>query len=117
MIELRTIDTHQVPVQVFEGGAGEDIVVLHDAGGFTAEHPFLLALAANYRVHAPLLPGYGDFGGSAGHPRHARYHAAYLRRGRGAGLLRRPLLIGCSLAATIAAEMAAIARTTSNAWC
>lgn len=108
MMELRTIDTHQVPVDVFEGGQGEDIVVLHDAGGFTAEHPFLLALAEHYRVHAPLLPGYGQ---SAEAPNirdmlDVTLHTFDVVEALG---LRRPLLIGCSLGGMIAAEMAAIA--------
>lgn len=108
MMELRTIDTHQVPVEVFEGGQGEDIVVLHDAGGFTAEHPFLLALAEHYRVHAPMLPGYGQ---SAEAPNirdmlDVTLHTFDVVEALG---LRRPLLIGCSLGGMIAAEMAAIA--------
>lgn len=108
MMQLRTVDTHQAPVQVLEGGKGEDIVVLHDAGGFTAEHPFLLALAEHYRVHAPLLPGYGD---SAEAPDirdmlDITLHSFDVIEALG---LRRPMLIGCSLGGMIAAEMAAIA--------
>ena len=108
MITLRTIAAHQVPVQVLEGGDGEDVVVLHDAGGFTTEHPFLLALAQHYRVHAPLLPGYGD---SAEAPNirdmlDVTLHTFDVVEALG---LRRPMLIGCSLGGMIAAEMAAIA--------
>jgi pimeloyl-ACP methyl ester carboxylesterase len=108
MMQLRTIDTHQVPVQVLEGGSGEDIVVLHDAGGFSAEHPFLLALAEHYRVHAPLLPGYGD-SAEAPNIRDMLDITLHTFDVVEALELRRPMLIGCSLGGMIAAEMAAIA--------
>lgn len=107
-MQLRTIDTHHVPVQVLEGGKGEDIVVLHDAGGFNAEHPFLLALAEHYRVHAPLLPGYGD-SAEAPNIRDMLDIALHTFDVVEALELRRPMLIGCSLGGMIAAEMAAIA--------
>ena len=60
MMELRTVNTPRIPVQVLEGGKGPDLVLLHDAGGITVDHPFLQALAQRFHVHAPLLPGYGD---------------------------------------------------------
>ncbi len=108
MIVLRTVSTHHAPVQVLEGGEGEDIVLLHDAGGITAEHPFLHALAQRYRVHAPLLPGYGDSeeAPSIRDMLDVTLHSFDVLEALG---LRRPMLIGCSLGGMIAAEMAAIA--------
>jgi pimeloyl-ACP methyl ester carboxylesterase len=108
MIQLRTIETHHAPVAVLEGGTGDDIVVLHDEIGFTAEHPFLHALARRYRMHAPLLPGYG---GSGDAPTlrdmlDVTLHIFDVCEALG---LRRPMLVGCSLGGMIAAEMAAIA--------
>jgi pimeloyl-ACP methyl ester carboxylesterase len=108
MIQLRMITTSKVPVHILEGGEGEDIVVLHDAGGFAADHPFLNALAGHYRVHAPLLPGYGD---SEEAPNirdmlDITLHTFDVIEALG---LHRPMLIGCSLGGMIAAEMAAIA--------
>jgi pimeloyl-ACP methyl ester carboxylesterase len=108
MIELRTIKTHHVPVQVLEGGSGPDLVVLHDAGGFTADHPFLGALAQHYRVYAPLLPGYGTSDEAPGirDMLDVTLHTFDVVEALG---LKRPMLLGCSLGGMIAAEMAAIA--------
>lgn len=108
MIELRTIKTHHVQVQVLVGGAGEDVVLLHDSGGITPEHPFLNMLAERYRVHAPLLPGYGDSeeAPSIRDMLDVTLHSFDVVEALG---LRRPMLIGCSLGGMIAAEMAAIA--------
>jgi len=108
MITLRTVKTHHVPVQVLEGGEGEDLVLLHDAGGITAEHPFLLSLARRYRVHAPLLPGYGDSeeAPSIRDMLDVTLHTFDVVEALG---LRRPVLVGCSLGGMIAAEMAAVA--------
>jgi len=108
MITLRTVKTHHAPVQVLEGGEGEDVVLLHDAGGITAEHPFLLALERRYRVHAPLLPGYGDSEEASGirDMLDVTLHTFDVVEALG---LRRPVLVGCSLGGMIAAEMAAVA--------
>ena len=59
-MELKTVDTHHVPVRYFEGGSGQPLVFLHGAGGAVAEDPFLAKLAERFHVFAPLLPGYGD---------------------------------------------------------
>lgn len=108
MMELRTIDTHHVPVQVLQGGRGSDLVVLHDAGGFTADHPFLAALSQHYRVHVPLLPGYGtsEEAPSIRDMLDVTLHTFDVVEALG---LERPLLLGCSLGGMIAAEMAALA--------
>jgi pimeloyl-ACP methyl ester carboxylesterase len=108
MMELRTVNTPRIPVQVLEGGKGPDLVLLHDAGGITADHPFLQALAQRFHVHAPLLPGYGD-SEEAPHIRDmldVTLHSFDVIEALG---LRRPTLVGCSLGGMIAAEMAAIA--------
>ena len=39
MLELKTVQTHHVPVRYIEGGAGPDLVFLHGAGGVTAVAP------------------------------------------------------------------------------
>jgi pimeloyl-ACP methyl ester carboxylesterase len=108
MIELRTINTPRIPVQVLQGGKGADLVLLHDAGGITFDHPFLNALSQHFRVHAPLLPGYGD-SEEAPHIRDmldVTLHTFDVVEALG---LQRPTLAGCSLGGMIAAEMAAIA--------
>jgi pimeloyl-ACP methyl ester carboxylesterase len=107
MITLRSVPTHHATVQVLQGGEGADLVFLHGAGGVTADNPFLLKLAARYRVHAPLLPGYGS---SEEAPTirdmlDVTLHNFDVLEALG---LRRPILVGHSLGGMIAAEMAAV---------
>ena len=108
MMQTRTVVTHHAPVVVLGGGSGADLVFLHGAGGVAADDPFLARLATRYRVHAPLLPGYGE---SAEAPSirdmlDVTLHTFDVIEALG---LRRPLLVGHSLGGMIAAEMAAIA--------
>ena len=106
-MELKTIETHHVPVRYYEGGSGPDLVFLHGAGGVTAEDPFLNALAASHHVLAPLIPGYGD---SEECPEirdmlDFTLHAWDVVSALG---LTDPILVGHSMGGMIAAEMAAL---------
>lgn len=107
MITARTIETPAARVNVLEGGSGPDLLFLHSAGGVTAEHPFLLELAAKYRVHAPQLPGYGDSGESDNvrDMLDVTLHGFDVMDALG---LDRPIVVGHSLGGMIAAEMAAL---------
>lgn len=57
--ELRSIDVrgYAVPVQV--GGSGPPLILLHGAGGAGLVGPFEQALARDFRVYAPVHPGFG----------------------------------------------------------
>jgi pimeloyl-ACP methyl ester carboxylesterase len=55
--ELRTIGG--VRVEVFAGGRGEPLLVLHDHEYVNAWHPFLDSLAGRFSVLAPSHPGFG----------------------------------------------------------
>ena len=108
MIELKTVQTHHVPVRYFEGGSGPALVFLHGAGGVTADDPFLNALAEKHHVYAPLVPGYGD---SEECPEirdmlDFTLHTWDVVEALG---LKDPILVGHSMGGMIAAEMAAIA--------
>ena len=59
-MKTRAIATHHANVLVLEGGTGPDLVYLHGGDGITNENPLLAKLTERYRVHAPLLPGYGE---------------------------------------------------------
>jgi pimeloyl-ACP methyl ester carboxylesterase len=107
-MDLKTIETHAVPVRYIHGGEGKPLVFLHGAGGAAPDDPFLNALAAHFEIYAPLLPGYGD---SAEAPElrdmlditlHTWDVLAALK-------LKKPILVGHSMGGMIAAEMAAIA--------
>ena len=95
-------------IRVYEAGSGPDLLYLHGAGGLVQDDPFLLALARDYRVHAPLLPGYGDSEG-AEHLRDMLDVTLHSFDVWQALALERPLLVGHSMGGMIAAEMAAIA--------
>ena len=107
-MKTRTIATHHAKVLVLEGGSGPDLVYLHGGDGITDENPLLAKLTERYRVHAPLLPGYGESeeAPSIRDMLDVTLHTFDVIEALG---LRRPLLVGHSLGGMIAAEMAAIA--------
>src|SRR5687767_10893867 len=49
-----------VHCRVLEGGGGAPLVFLHGAAGLLRDNPFLDALARQYHVFAPELPGFGE---------------------------------------------------------
>ncbi len=107
-MELKTVKTEHVPVQVLEGGSGQPLVYLHGAGGMTAEDPFLAKLSQSFHVHAPFLPGYGE---SEEAPElrdmlDITLHTLDVVDALG---LKDPILVGHSMGGMIAAEMAALA--------
>jgi pimeloyl-ACP methyl ester carboxylesterase len=106
-MELKTVQTHHVPVRYFEGGSGPDLVFLHGAGGVTAEDPFLNALARTHHVYAPLIPGYGD-SEEAPEIRDMLDFTLHTWDVVAALGLNDPILVGHSMGGMIAAEMAAV---------
>ncbi|ODT88955.1 alpha/beta hydrolase [Phenylobacterium sp. SCN 70-31] len=107
MFEAKTIQTHQVPVRCLVGGAGPDLVFLHGAGGVTADDPLLAELAKTHRVHAPLVPGYGD-SDEAPEIRDMLDFTLHTWDVVAALGLKDPILVGHSMGGMIAAEMAAV---------
>jgi pimeloyl-ACP methyl ester carboxylesterase len=107
-MELKTVQTHHVPVRYFEGGSGPDLVFLHGAGGVTAEDPFLNGLARSHHVYAPLVPGYGD-SEEAPEIRDMLDFTLHTSDVVAALGLKDPILVGHSMGGMIAAEMAAVA--------
>ena len=108
VVDVRGPEDITFRIRVHQAGNGPDLLFLHGAGGLLQDDPFLAALAQRYRVHAPLLPGYGDSEG-AEHLRDmldVTLHAFDVWRTLG---LERPLVVGHSMGGMIAAEMAAIA--------
>jgi pimeloyl-ACP methyl ester carboxylesterase len=97
-------------IEVVEAGKGRDLLFLHGAGGHMPADPLIAALASQYRVVAPLLPGYGQ---SAGEDDlrdmlDVTLHTLDVLQ---ALKLDQPIVVGHSMGGMIAAEMAAIART------
>ena len=95
-------------VRVHQSGSGPDLLFLHGAGGLLEDDPFIKRLSKQFRVTAPMLPGYEDSEGGE----YLRdmldftLHAYDVWRELG---LDRPLVVGHSMGGMIAAEMAAIA--------
>ena len=108
MIRLETLRVPKVEVQVLTGGEGPDLLFLHGAGGLVAEDPFLNALAARFRVHAPLLPGYGD-SEECHEIRTMLDFTLHTHDVMSALGLVRPVVVGHSMGGMITAEMAAVA--------
>jgi pimeloyl-ACP methyl ester carboxylesterase len=95
-------------VQVVAGGSGDPLVFLHGAGGLLDNDPFLEALAEQYHVYAPVLPGYGELEGADDleDMLAVTLHTFDVLEALG---LSHPRLVGHSMGGMIAAEMAAIA--------
>jgi pimeloyl-ACP methyl ester carboxylesterase len=107
-MELKTIQTPHVPVRYFESGEGQPLVFLHGAGGLDLDQNFLDALARNFHVYAPLLPGYGDSEECA-ELRDMLDFTLHTWDVVDALALKDPVLAGFSMGGMIAAEMAAVA--------
>ncbi len=107
-MELRTIQTHRVPVRYYEGGSGAPLVFLHGAGGILPGEPILHKLAAKYHVYAPLLPGYGDSQETPALRDMLDFTLHSLDVVAALGV-QAPILVGHSMGGMIAAEMAALA--------
>jgi len=108
MIRLETLHAPKVDVRVLTGGEGPDLLFLHGAGGLVAEDPLLNALAARFRVHAPLLPGYGD-SEECHEIRTMLDFTLHTHDVMTALGLVKPIVVGHSMGGMIAAEMAAVA--------
>ena len=106
----RTLDLNSgaFSVDVVEAGDGPSLLYLHGAGGHMPKDRFLAALAGRFKVHAPLLPGYGNSTGEE----NLREMLDFALLGfdiMQALELDKPIVVGHSMGGMIAAEMAAIA--------
>ena len=54
-----TIKLGEVELELFEGGSGPPLLFLHGGGGLRPTAPFFAALSRDFRVIAPVHPGYG----------------------------------------------------------
>lgn len=107
-LSLRKVKTHHALVDVLCGGSGPELFFLHGAGGITAADPLLTALAQKYRVHAPLLPGYGE-SDECHDIRTMLDFTLHTYDVMDALGLVKPIVVGHSMGGMMAAEMAAVA--------
>jgi pimeloyl-ACP methyl ester carboxylesterase len=94
-------------VEVLEAGQGAPLLFLHGAGGIPAWEGALPLLAREYRVHAPLLPGFGKSTGleCLEDQWDLFLHGFDVIEALG---LERPYVVGESMGGWMAAEMGAL---------
>ena len=107
-IRMVELGQGRAPVEVWQAGQGTPLVFLHGAGGLMPDDRFFQALARQFHVHAPLLPGYG---GSEGEDELKDMLDTTLHTGDviDALGLTGAALVGHSMGGMIAAELAALA--------
>ena len=105
--ETRFVDVAGKKTQVTVGGEGPPLVYLHSAGGETDWTPFHAALAERFTVYAPAHPGFALSGGleKIRDIHDVTWHYVDLF---GALELGRTPIVGFSLGAWIAAELAVL---------
>lgn len=97
-------------VRVLQAGAGDDVVLIHGAGGLEGVYDAVVdRLATSYRVHVPELPGFGESTGEELLEDMLDFtlHAWDVVDALG---IDRPHLVAHSMGGMIAAEMACIDR-------
>lgn len=57
--QSRQIQIAGTQIELWEGGVGRPLLLLHPGDGFDAQAPYVAELAARYRVIAPSCPGFG----------------------------------------------------------
>ena len=94
-------------IEVLEAGEGSPLLFLHGAGGIRTWEGALPLLARRFRVHAPLLPGFGESTGLEllDDQLDLVLHGFDVLEALG---LERPAVLGESMGGWIAAEMAAL---------
>jgi pimeloyl-ACP methyl ester carboxylesterase len=94
-------------IRVLQGGAGDDVLFFHGAGGMVGCEDLLERLAGQYGVHAPELPGYGESEGETLLEDMLDFtlHGWDVADALG---IDRPHLVGHSMGGMMAAEMASV---------
>lgn len=95
---------------VFSGGSGPAMVFFHGAGGTSPDDPLLQALTNDYTVYAPVWPGFGVDETETAIEDMLDFTLHGWDLVDALNLDGPPILMGHSMGAMIAAEMACIAR-------
>ncbi len=57
--QTRQFQVTGMDIEIWEGGRGRPVLLLHPGDGFDAQAPYVAALASHYQVIAPSCPGFG----------------------------------------------------------
>jgi pimeloyl-ACP methyl ester carboxylesterase len=57
--QYRQVQIAGIDIELWEGGSGRPVLLLHPGDGFDAQAPYVAALASRHRVIAPGCPGFG----------------------------------------------------------
>jgi len=105
-----TVSTDRgVDIEVHQLGSGPDLVWFHGLVGLAPSEPMLNTLATEFTVHAPVWPGYGELENEGSVEDMLDFALLGWDIVDALGL-DRPCLVGHSMGAMIAAEMACLAR-------
>ncbi|MEI9929148.1 MAG: alpha/beta fold hydrolase [Rhizomicrobium sp.] len=107
-MELKTIQTHHVPVRTYEGGNGQPLVFLHGAGGLTGEDPFPARAGRRNIMSTRRFSPAMATARNCGELRDMLDITLHTLDVVDALGLKDPILVGHSMGGMIAAEMAAL---------
>jgi pimeloyl-ACP methyl ester carboxylesterase len=110
-LEVQRLTTRRgIECDLLTAGEGPDLVFFHGAGGASPDDPLLAALAQTFRVHAPVWPGFGTDETETAIEDMLDFTLHGWDLVDALDLAGPPLIVGHSMGAMIAAEMASIAR-------
>jgi pimeloyl-ACP methyl ester carboxylesterase len=104
--QARKIQITGVDIDIWEAGAGRQLLLLHPGDGFDAQAPYVQALAARFHVIAPSSPGFGRSGDPPAHMKSVDDLSYFYLDLMDRLDLRDLLVIGLSFGGWLAAEIA-----------
>lgn len=111
VLEMNRVTTRRgIEGDALVGGSGPELVFFHGAGGVTADDPLLNLLADSFTVHAPVWPGFGADETETTVEDMLDFTLHGWDLVDAFELADLPILVGHSMGAMIAAEMASVAR-------
>ena len=107
---IRVTTRRGIEGDAFVGGSGPELVFFHGAGGVTTDDPLLTLLADSFTVHAPVWPGFGADETETTIEDMLDFTLHGWDLVDAFDFAGPPIVVGHSMGAMIAAEMASVAR-------
>jgi len=102
----RQIQISGIDIDLWEGGTGRILLLLHPGDGFDETAPFVAKLASRFHVIAPSCPGFGRSGDPAPHMKSVDDLSYFYLDLLGSLELRDLIVVGFSFGGWLAAEIA-----------